>query len=53
MQRFINFINDLPNKSEHEIRQFLRGHHYFWIDFLLTISYASGEELNLGYEYLK
>jgi hypothetical protein len=41
LDKLKNFITELSNKSQEDITQFLRGEHYFYIDFLMTQTYSS------------
>lgn len=53
LQKFKVFISDVLAKSKEEVDQFLRGEHFFYLDFLMTQLYSSKEELAMAYEYFR
>lgn len=42
-----------PNKTAHQINQIIRGHNYFYTDFLMTKTYDSSESVSAVMEYFK
>jgi hypothetical protein len=47
------FISNLHRKTSEEVTQFIRGEHYFYIDFLMTNTYLQTSDLNRVYAYFR
>jgi len=41
LDKLKEFISDISNKNQEDINQFIRGDHFFYLDFLMTLTYPS------------
>jgi hypothetical protein len=46
-------MGNMREKPIYDLWQFLRGEHYFYIDFLMSNIFASQEDLEKIYQYFK